>query len=181
MNDRINQLLKEKESIVIAIDGMSGAGKTTYAEELATKLDANVIHMDDFFLPFSLRTKERYQTPGGNIHYERFKEEVINHLNKDFSYRKFDCHKMEFSSPICVKKKRVLIIEGAYALHPYFEKYYDLSIFMEINSKIQMERIIKRNPKNKEQFFSLWIPLENQYFKAYSIRKNCDFIIIKEG
>ena len=97
MKDRINQLLKEKESIVIAVDGMSGAGKTTYAEELATKLDANVIHMDDFFLPFSLRTKERYQTPGGNIHYERFKEEVLNHLKKDFSYRKFDCHKMEFS------------------------------------------------------------------------------------
>ena len=32
--------------------------------------------MDDFFLPMELRTAERLEEPGGNVHYERFSAEV---------------------------------------------------------------------------------------------------------
>ena len=61
---------------IIAIDGRAASGKSTLAQQLGELLDADVIHMDDFFLPPSLRTKERLSEPGGNVHYERFAEEV---------------------------------------------------------------------------------------------------------
>ncbi|MDE7100629.1 MAG: (d)CMP kinase, partial [Anaeroplasmataceae bacterium] len=78
-------MAQEKETFVIVIDGMSASGKSTLALKLANALDANLIHMDDFFLPKELRTLNRYQEAGGNIHYERFKEEVVNHINENIT------------------------------------------------------------------------------------------------
>ena len=79
------------EVIVIAIDGRCASGKTTLAKALQTeglpekvatektflkKQNVGVIHMDDFFLPRELRTKERLSEAGGNVDYERFAEEA---------------------------------------------------------------------------------------------------------
>ena len=133
MIEQIKQLLKEKEYVVIAIDGCAASGKTTLAKKLSNMFNASVIHMDDFFLPLEKRTEERLNTPGGNIDYERFKEEVVNNLDNDFTYNAFNCSIMKVDKEVFVKKTNLLIIEGSYSLHPYFGKYYDLSIFLDID------------------------------------------------
>ena len=71
-----------QEVYVAAIDGRCASGKTTLAKALAKETGAGVIHMDDFFLPEELRTKERLSSPGGNVHYERFREEVLENLKR---------------------------------------------------------------------------------------------------
>ncbi|MDE5867678.1 MAG: (d)CMP kinase, partial [Anaeroplasmataceae bacterium] len=127
MNDLVQELKKiaqAKEKFVIVIDGMSASGKSTFAQKLASELDANLIKMDDFFLPKELRTLNRYQEAGGNIHYERFKEEVVDHINENISYGIFDCKSMKILKKVNVLKKKFIIIEGAYSMHPYFGKYY---------------------------------------------------------
>jgi len=72
---------------VIAMDGRAAAGKTTLAEELAVTLGGAVVHMDDFFLPGELRTPERLAAPGGNVHAERFVEEVLPYLRRGEAFR----------------------------------------------------------------------------------------------
>ena len=67
---------------VIAIDGRAASGKSTMGQQLAQILGAGLVHMDDFFLPLELRTEQRLRTPGGNVHYERFREEVLPHLRQ---------------------------------------------------------------------------------------------------
>lgn len=66
---------------VAAIDGNAAAGKSTLAARIAAffapRCSVNVFHMDDFFLPGALRTPERLAEPGGNVHYERFQDEVL--------------------------------------------------------------------------------------------------------
>ncbi|MBS6367782.1 MAG: hypothetical protein KH420_10635, partial [Clostridiales bacterium] len=76
---RLLQALTERlrqGPLTLAIDGRAAAGKTTLACQLQQHFGAAVIHMDDFFLPAELRTASRLQTPGGNVHYERFLQEV---------------------------------------------------------------------------------------------------------
>ena len=63
MIEQIKQLLKEKEYVVIAIDGCAASGKTTLAKKLSNMFSASVIHMDDFFLPLEKRTEERVSSP----------------------------------------------------------------------------------------------------------------------
>ena len=64
-----------KRPFVIAIDGRAASGKSTLAEQLSTLLEADVIHMDDFFLQPYQRTPERLAEIGGNVDYERFAKE----------------------------------------------------------------------------------------------------------
>ena len=163
---------------VIAIDGRSASGKTTLAAELAMVTGGSVIHMDDFFLPPALRTEERFHEAGGNVHYERFIDEVLPGLesHSKFLYHRFDCSKMDYyESLLSIDASGIVIVEGAYSLSPRFGHYYDLSVFLDIEPEEQIRRIMKRNGEEKAKVFqSRWIPLEEAYFKTYGVEKNAD-------
>lgn len=171
---------KSGKPFVIATDGRSASGKTTFAEKLAEALGGSVIHADDFFLPPALRTPERYAEPGGNIHYERFAEEVLPFISDpaEFSYRRFDCGKMDYGDLVPVTSPTLRIVEGAYSMHPRFGDYADLKIFMTISEEEQRERIIKRNgPKAAENFFGKWIVFEEKYIKEFDVQSKADIVI----
>ncbi len=178
--DKLKETLDVNPFAVIAIDGMCASGKTTLANHLANEFGFEVIHTDDFFLPYNMRTEERLSQPGGNIHYERFIEEVVIPLkeNKDFEYSIFDCSSGTYSKKRKIQHGKPVIIEGAYALHPELPDIYDLKIFLQISPGIQLKRIEKRNGKQAlEVFKEKWIPFENRYFDAFGIREKCDIII----
>ena len=169
--------IPEKEVSVIAIDGKAASGKTTIARQLAAILQAGVIHMDDFFLPLDLRTPERLIEPGGNVHYERFKSEVLPEIKRPepFVYRRFDCSKMQLGKNRDVSASRWRIVEGAYSLHPQFGDYADLKVFFDISPEEQIERIRKRNGERAAEIFAKrWIPMEEKYIKFFDIKAKAD-------
>ncbi len=153
----------------IAIDGQAAAGKTTLGNRLfeVYQKKANLFHTDDYFLPLARKTEERLNEPGGNIDYERFRQEILDQLPSDsLTYFPFDCRTQTRKAGISVEKKEINIIEGAYSLHPFFGKAYDLRILLRINEKTQKQRIQKRNAALiAQKFFNCWIPLENRYLK----------------
>ena len=178
----IDDLRKNKEVVVVAIDGRAASGKTTAAFDVSNRLEdkAAVVHMDHFFLPFELRTAKRFETPGSNFHYERFKEEVLPclHSGKSFDYGKFDCKIMDYAENIKIREYDVIIVEGAYSLHPILGDYADLKIFLDVDAEEQMRRIEKRNGvENAKTFKERWIPLEEEYFKHYGIREKAHMIL----
>ncbi len=181
ITQKIEPLLSnlEKDKIIISIDGMTGAGKTTLTQELSEKLNAQIFHADDFLLPPSLRTEERYNEPGGNIHYEHMKEEVIDKIkegkiNDVIKYKPFNYIIQDFGEEIYLKMNIINIVEGSYCLNPYFGKYYDICIFMKINEKKQIERLTKREPIMINDFINKWIPLEKKYHEAFKLYDKCD-------
>ncbi|WP_236897692.1 uridine kinase family protein [Clostridium beijerinckii] len=177
--DEIKNLLKDNKKLVIAIDGRCGGGKSSLGAMLTEEFDCSLFHMDDFFLPPRMKTKERLAEPGGNVHYERFEEEILKPLKNDEPaiYRKYLCNKGELSQPIKVEPKNLTIVEGSYSLHPTLRDYYDYKIFITIDSKVQHERILKRNGEEKLQdFINKWIPLEEHYFTELDIENKCDVI-----
>ncbi len=166
------------DRVIIAIDGRSASGKTTLASALAKELDANVFHMDDFFLRPEQRTPERLATAGGNVDRERFAAEVLTPLlsEKEFSYRPFSCKTQSLGESVKVTPRRINIIEGAYSCHPSLYGFYHLRIFLDIDPITQLERIKRRNPDTADVFRTKWIPLEEAYFEAYDIKARCDII-----
>lgn len=167
-------------SCVIAIDGPCASGKTTLAKQLAAATKADIVHMDDFFLPAALRTKERLREPGGNVHYERFMEEVIPALTQggDFSYRCFDCGKMEMGPKKQVRGMGIVIVEGSYSCHPKFGNYMDIKVFIDVDPEEQMKRIVRREgPEAVEMFRQRWIPMEEVYLETYQIRDRADIFV----
>lgn len=177
--EKINSLLKDKDKIIIAIEGPCASGKTTLSCELSKNFDCNVIHMDDFFLPFEKRTAERMNEVGGNIDYERFISEVADNItkNEDFTYSKFDCITGKAEKKITVTSKKINIIEGVYSLHPRFVGIYDIKIYLNVDAKTQTLRLKERSPEKFERFVSEWIPKENAYFEKFKIKDICDIIL----
>lgn len=173
----IYKLQKEKNLLLIAIDGRCASGKTTLAQSLFEQCDCNVIPTDHFFLRPEQRTSERYQEAGGNLDRERFLEEVLVPLShsKSFAYRPYDCHKQKLVDPIFIEPKTINLIEGSYSCHPALKGFYDLTIFLTVDEIEQMRRIQIRNGKdNAVMFQKKWIPLEEHYFSTYQIQEQCD-------
>ncbi len=181
---KLEQLLSKQQLTVVAIDGKCGSGKSTLAQALAQKYDATVLHMDDFYLPRSLRTKARLETPGGNVHYERFLTEVATPLMQaktdgtptTLQYRIFDCHTMDYSETVAIRPKSLVIVEGSYSMRPELRALYDTSLFLDIDSACQKERLLSRVGKEALiAFETRWIPMENRYFEYYKIKEICEF------
>lgn len=179
--NEIQKIILQKGRITIAIDGPCASGKTTLASALSKKFGAQIIHTDDFFLPFDMRTEERLSQAGGNVHYERFADEVVAGIKKgeSFVYGIFDCGTGVVSKSEPIYPHKNIIIEGAYSLHPEIpDDIYDLKIFIETDIETQLERILNRNgAKALETFKSKWIPFENRYFDEYKIKWKCDIIL----
>jgi len=180
---RIAEIQPKQGPITIAIDGRAASGKTTLAQKLSGILEAGVVHMDDFFLPPALRTPERLAEAGGNVHYERFAEQVIPHLkdNGTFDYPVFNCSKMQLDGFRSVPAGQWRVVEGSYSHHPRFSEYMDLRVFCQISPDEQMRRILVRNGQQMAQMFAeRWIPMEEHYFKTYHIAEQADIIINTE-
>ncbi|MCL2360932.1 MAG: hypothetical protein FWC73_03845 [Defluviitaleaceae bacterium] len=159
---------------VIAIDGRAASGKSTFAQGFADVIFGNkpiIIKMDDFFLPSELRTPERLAQPGGNIHYERFAEEVLPNIRsgKGFEYRKFDCGRMDYDGTVEVPPHLWRIVEGVYSCHPAHGDYMDIQVFMDVTPDVQRKRIGNRNnPTIAATYIEKWIPMEEAYFNAFA-------------
>lgn len=175
----IDARLKEGKPTTVAVDGLCGSGKSTFAAMLCSLYDCNLFHADDFFLPSELRTPERYATPGGNVHWERIQSEVLEPLKtgKAFSYRKFDCSVMDYGEAVPVTPKPLNILEGSYAMHPELLSHYDLKIFLKTDPGTQLQRIRLRDGEEYSKVFEeKWIPLENEYFAAFPVEQQCDLV-----
>ena len=176
---RLEALLSRRERVLVAIDGCCTSGKTTLAALLGEIYDCNVLHMDEFFLRRSQRTPERYAQAGGNVDYERFREEVLLPLisGEEFSYRPFDCKSFTLAAPVTVVPKKLTVIEGSYALHPYFGDPYDLKILLTVDPEAQRKRILERPAFLHRRFFEEWIPMENRYLETFQIPQQADLIL----
>ena len=176
----IDKLISVKEKVTVAIDGGSASGKSTLGEILSEIYGCTVFHTDDFFLPPEKRTPERFSEVGGNVDHERFLSEVLDPLSRGerITYRRFDCSTMSVGDEAEIDPEKLVIVEGAYSMHPNLEKHYDLSVFLDISPEVQRERITRRNsPELAKRFFNEWIPLENSYFEKTYIKNRCGLII----
>lgn len=158
--------------LVLALDGPSCAGKSTLAREYAEHLGAEIISMDDFFLPPEMRTPERLAEPGGNIHYERFLAEVAQPLmrGEPVTYGVFSCSEMRITHTRSLSADGLVVVEGVYSHHPAFGDYADMRAVVCIKPEEQRARLEKREPPEKVQtYLERWIPLEERYFEHFGI------------
>lgn len=181
----IEERKRNNNPLLIALDGRCAAGKTTLAAYLSAAVDGTVFHMDDYFLQPFQRTRERLETPGGNVDHERFREEILLPVvrgSRQVRYRPFDCRTQSFREIVAEEVKPVVIVEGAYSCHPALWNAYHLHVFVDVAAPEQMRRILVRNGETQAQRFrERWIPLEELYFKTYRIRERCEICMDTVG
>ena len=164
----------------VYIHGFNSGRNSHSGRALAEVLGAALIHMDDFFLPMEMRTAERFAQPGGNVHWERVLEQVLRPLSSGEAaeYGVFDCSVMAVNRTVREDIRDVVIVEGAYSLHPMLRDFFDLRVLVEVDDATQKERILHRNGERMlQRFVNEWIPLERAYFEACAVRDCCHIIL----
>jgi uridine kinase len=139
----LKELTKNKKTLVVAIDGQSGTGKSTVSRQLADELDAVVIEQDDFYTGGSLEdwAKKGSQTKAGEVmDWKRVREEALIPLIEGraakwhpFNWENFpDIGKKELShETITCQPKDTIILDGAYSSRPELQDIIDVSVLVQ--------------------------------------------------
>ncbi len=164
---------------IISIDGKCGSGKSTLSALLKDKIDCNVVHMDDFYLPFSERHPDWEMIPGGNMDMLRIRESILKPaiLGEEIVYQKYFCREDRLFDPVVVAPKPFLVVEGSYSQHPTLTEFYDKKIFLTCSEETQRIRLIDREGDRFRFYEQRWIPMEERYYKAYAIREHADHVV----
>ena len=179
---RAERRLAARGGALVVIDGPCGSGKTTLGDALAALYGTQPIRMDDFFLPPELRTPARLAQPGGNVHFERFRDEVLAGLLRggNVAYRRFDCGSGGWR-PREHRAGPLTVIEGSYSHHPAFCEAYRalgaLRVAVTAEPDERLRRLRARDPARFSAFVDRWIPLEKTYFEAYDILSGADIVL----
>ena len=93
----MKDLIREKnlsDNFIISIDGPCGGGKTTLAEYIKKECDYNIVHMDDFYLPFQKRDKNWMNIIAGHMDFDRLIKDVLEPYTSgtETNYVSYDCH-----------------------------------------------------------------------------------------
>lgn len=176
----IDSLLNQSASpLMISIDGDSGSGKTTLGQQLQQHYKANLIHVDDFYLPKALRTKERFSVPGGNIHTERLLQLLLP-LNEGIAadYTAYTPWTDRFEFIGTIAPQALTIVEGSYSQLPVLRSLYQFTIFLKIDSQTQYERLKQREgASGVQRFLNEWIPREKAYHKRDNVEAQARLVI----
>ncbi|MCR4330001.1 MAG: (d)CMP kinase [Candidatus Roizmanbacteria bacterium] len=186
----IKKFLKtSNRPMFVAIDGRSGTGKSTIANELAKRLGGVVILSDDFWVGgtdsewLARKPKERASLA---IDWMRIKSDVLEPLlaGKRASWHPFDWEKGSGLSEkyIHADSKQLIILDGAYSTRPELLDLIDLSILVELtNDFIRRERLVKRESREyMTNWHNIWDSAEDYYFTEIKTRASFDIIIAND-
>lgn len=169
--EQVNEMLQSPPSsptLLLALDGRCGSGKSSLALELAQELPLNLIHMDDYYLPMADRDPDWKKQFGKNMNFTRLIQEILQPALKgeELLVRPYSCRYARYQDEVRLKPKPVTLIEGSYSLHPLLRDFYHYSIYLQCSDDTQRQRLIAREGKRFPFYQELWIPLEDAYCKS---------------
>lgn len=189
IKDLYRDILKRavgKETILMAIDGGGGAGKSTLAQKLkeVDPENVSVIHMDDFYKPSELRKHVTESEIGGNWDGERVKEQVLVPLsnNQPTRYQRYDWVEDALAEFHDISPGHVVIVEGCYSLLDSLRPFYQFTIWVESPENIRLSRGIERDGEEQRYLWEdVWMPAEELYKKAQNPLEAADLVIDGTG
>ncbi|MDP2671935.1 MAG: uridine kinase [Candidatus Daviesbacteria bacterium] len=171
---KIKQLHVTKKTILIAIDGFGGSGKTTLANKIKDSFsDATIVQLDDFYSHELNRTDRA-----------RILEQVIKPLREERSarYQIYDWKNKKLTEWRDVKPGGIVIVEGVSMLHDDFNDYWDLRIWVNYLQDEGIKRGIERDKKeygidSTHEWVNIWMPQETEYVEMQKPQQKADYII----
>lgn len=169
------QRITAKRSCIIGIDGLGGAGKTSYAQHLADQLQTPfVFSIDDFIHPRAIRYSKRVDEWKSYYidqwRYDELIEKLLKPLqNGDavqtiielYVKEKDGYREVNYSIP----RHSIVIVEGVFLQREELKPFWDYVVYIEVPEHIRLARVLKRDTYigNREQIEKKY---ENRYFPA---------------
>ncbi|KOS68434.1 uridine kinase [Lysinibacillus contaminans] len=157
----LKQDIKEKykkhnldRPLIVAIDGLGGAGKTTLVNHLKNVIDnVVIIHIDDHIVGREMRYNtgydewfEYYQLQWDTTY---LKESLYEKLHQNEKQLRLPFYNREedtsTSKTVNIPTNSIVVIEGIFLLREEWKAFYDYIIFIECPREVRYERVLHRD------------------------------------
>jgi len=170
--DTVRRLLAERipagRPAFVGIDGLSCAGKTTFAGRLAQALGGDVVHGDDMSRPRQPLWE-----------HERFVTEVYGPVlaTGSATYRRWHWTSEEPGEQLAVTRAPV-IVEGIHVTDEVVAVPWDVRVWVTVDEDVRVERAKEREGGARWECWSTnWMPQEAAYVAAQNPAARADVIV----
>jgi uridine kinase len=169
--DRIARIRRNKDgTVLVAIDGQGGAGKTALARKIAGVLpDVTAICLDDFARP---------TTTGWDQ--ERFMHQVLRPVlaGQQGSYQRWDWGTDSPAEWHEVPLGGVIIVEGVSSTRKELGHPWDLTIWVSAPPETRLARGVARDGEQmRSRWTDEWMPEEDAYVAAQRPEERADLAV----
>lgn len=179
--------------LVVALDGGSGAGKSTIAARLATRAEVAIIPLDDFYQTTVPEVKLNNLTAAQKheivFDWPRVREDVLLPLreSREARWNEFDfpsglTEAGTYGLSSAVKTANpapIIVLEGAYSASPQLRASVDIAVLIDVPTKERHARLKIRDNNSRflSRWHSIWDEVEEYYFEHVCPPSSYDMII----
>lgn len=180
---------------LVAIDGVDGSGKTTFAAQLAAPYSelgrrAHIVHMDDFLNPRATRYRLGRDSPEGffrdTYDLPAFTGQVLEPLRRSgpthIVCRAFDYRTDQpvHDEPTAVGVADVVLVEGMFLHRDELAGAWDMSIFLDVPFAVSVARMAARDgtsPNPNDESVRRYVEGQRIYLAACDPAQKATYLV----
>lgn len=189
---------RSDDCVQVAIDGIDGSGKTTFADELAMTLRAGGrtvvrVSVDDFHCVHAVRYRRGRGSAEGywldSFDYPNLRRSVLDPLGPGGSrwYRTAG-HDLRTDAVLdapwhCAAPGSVLVLDGVFLHRDELHGGWDLSVFLDVPAEVAVARTAQRDgtdPDPTHPSTARYVQAQRLYFEACAPWRRADLVINNE-
>jgi len=158
---------------LVAIDGPSGAGKTWFAQRLASRLGAPVVHTDDLLDGW----EDQF------TFWPRLENQVLTPLRhgRAATYRRYLWHEGKFGgAPVVVEPAECVILEGVSSSRQIARTQLSFAVFVTAPAELRWKRAVERDGGDDVAFrayLERWRAAEDRHFADDCTEQSADLVV----
>ena len=178
-------LQRQGVCLLVVIDGLGGAGKSTLTQLLEQRLKnlgwtVAVVKHDDFYLPSDQRESQQARAIGGDFDWKRLRDQVLIPVKEGRSayYQRYDWGTDALAEWHTISASDVVFVEGVYTMRCELTDFYDLKIWVECPRTIRLDRGIERDGERARTIWEQdWMQKEDYYVKTHLPHERADLSV----
>ena len=175
--EKIKNTQRKHATLLIGIDGVGGAGKTTLSSWIKANLNnVSIVQLDDFYSPELNRADRKVVLKQVFLPLEN---------DSDARYQIFDWRINALTDWFTIAPGGVVIIEGVSALHSDFAEKYDFRIWIECPPEVGFRRRVERDKirdkvDNTNKWREIRMPQEKEYVESEKPQLRADYVLVND-
>lgn len=161
---------------VIAVSGFGGAGKSSFAAALGSKISAPVVGLDAFIIDRSLARYTHWEI----VDFVRLEREVLRPFveGKSLRYRQFDWGKNRVDKSRELPAAKTIIVEGVGLFRPSLRRYFSLMVWVDCPLHEAIRRGKQRDQDAHDgSWDGVWKENDEQCFDEYRPKEIAHLVI----
>lgn len=182
----IAQRFSTRSPLLVAIDGLGGAGKSTFAAELSAHLpNSCIVGVDDFYRPMEHANRSKLVPQDGykqHFDWQRLRDEVLKPLirRRRARFRRYDWATNGLANWRDMAPQDVVIVEGVFSTRPELRPLLGVTVYVDASREVRVAHMRARRYEDLNWLES-WMAAEEWYVNHIRPAEHVDVVLDGSG